>query len=349
MKSPQPTRILRITLGVVFGFTLLGLAEVTARIAGIQPTYQHDKLGQWRVTSGLEDQSFSEEQGGHYFRVSTNSDGFRTTVEPALPQGQLRVALMGDSTVFGWGVDNGESIAEVAQASLTHTGHSVQVINLGQPGYSTAFVGELFRETVAKYKPDLTIVFVPMHDYNLSLVSDLEFLQGSPTFHGAMRAWLIQHVSLYELLRRQLYPLASEAQLLPHQSSKEARVERVSAADRRTVLNQMRRIASKWGGDVSVGFLPFYADLQRGSGANQSRSGMASMHLIRRPGVESLKAWSGEHRRPMFDLRSCCALGAQDRTFPFDHSHLNVLGNQEVGLALAEAIREASGVVSPED
>ena len=45
MKSPQPTRILRITLGVVFGFTLLGLAEVTARIAGIQPTYQHDKLG----------------------------------------------------------------------------------------------------------------------------------------------------------------------------------------------------------------------------------------------------------------------------------------------------------------
>ena len=69
-------------------------------------------------------------------------------------------------------------------------GHDVHVLNLGQPGYSTAMVGDLFQDTVVAYEPDLTIVFIPMHDYNKSLVSDLEFLQGAQQFEGQSgRGW----------------------------------------------------------------------------------------------------------------------------------------------------------------
>ena len=209
-------------------------------------------------------------------------------------------------------------------------------------------VGGLFQDTVVAYEPDLTIVFIPMHDYNKSLVSDLEHLQGAQTVRGAIRAWLVQNVALYELLRRQLYPLALEPQLLPHEASKEDRVERVSIDERQTVLNHMREAASAWGGEVSVGLLPLYADLQRGSGAEQSASGLAAVHLTRRPGLDALVDWSDRHQRPVFDLRDCCARGGRDRTFPFDHSHLNALGSREVGMALAQAIA-SSGVVTQQD
>jgi len=326
-------------LGLVFAGALLGLAEIGARLMGVQPAYKHDGLGQWRVMPNLDDQEFTAAHDSHRFHVSTNADGFRTQAGRATLDGHTRIALLGDSTVFGWGVDEAESLAAVAQARLTEQGHrSVQVINFGQPGYSTAMMGSLFRETIAVYQPDLSIVFIPMHDYNLSLVSDLEFLQGTTTARGAIRSVLVQHVALYELIRRGLYPFANEAQLLPHQQGQEARVERVSQAEQFIVLNQMRRIAAEWGGEVSVGFLPFYADLQGSSGAAQHHSGAASIHLMRRPGVTALNTWSSENDRPMFDLRDCCAHGAADRTFPFDHTHLNALGNREVGWALADAI-----------
>jgi len=326
-------------LGLVFAGALLGLVEITARLIGVQPAYKHDALGQWRVTPNLDDHEFTAAHDSHHFRVSTNADGFRTLAARAAPDGHTRIALMGDSTVFGWGVDDPESLAAVTQTRLIDQGHNtVQVINFGQPGYSTAMMGSLFRETIAAYQPDLSIVFIPMHDYNRSLVSDLEFLQGTTTARGAIRSVLVQHLALYELIRRRLYPFANAAQLLPHQQGQEARVERVSQAEQYIVLNQMRRIAAEWGGEVSVGFLPFYADLQRGSGAAQSHSGAASIHLTRRPGVKALKTWSSEKDRPVFDLRDCCAHGAADRTFPFDHIHLNALGSREVGWALADAI-----------
>ena len=345
MRTNRPGNARKLTLGLIFAAALIGLAEVVVRLSGVRSTYQHDGLGQWRVTSDLQQQSFSESQGGHYFRVSTNPDGFRTHSGRERPDGQARIALMGDSTVFGWGVNDDESIAAVAEAELGRMGHDVQVLNLGQPGYSTAMVGGLFQDTVLAYEPDLTIVFIPMHDYNKSLVSDLEFLQGAQTIRGAVRTWMVQNIALYELLRRRLYPLALKPQLLPHEASQEDRVERVSIDERRTVLNQMREAAQAWGGEVSVGLLPLYADLQRGSGAEQSASGLAAVHLTKRPGLEALAAWSDRHQRPVFDLRNCCARGGKDRTFPFDHSHLNALGSREVGVALAEAIGTSAVVL----
>jgi lysophospholipase L1-like esterase len=281
----------------------------------------------------------------HNFRVTTNSDGFRTSVDKVAEPGRMRIALMGDSTVFGWGVENDEGIAEVAHSVLQDAGlSSIEVVNFGQPGYSTGMVSWLFNEAVAAYKPDLTIVFISMHDFNRTLMSDVERIHGAATVKATVRSVLVQHVTLYEVLRRQIYPLASHAQLLPHQSSNEARVERVSDAERTVILDGMRAQAAEWGGDVAVGFLPFYADLQRGSTSAQSHSGAASLHIRRRPGMDSLEAWSAAADRPVFDLRACCAGGASERTFPFDHGHLNALGNREVGQALAEAISQHLGL-----
>jgi lysophospholipase L1-like esterase len=267
----------------------------------------------------------------HKFQISTNADGFRITAPKTREDGQVRVALMGDSTVFGWGVEDDESIADVAEASLHEMGFAqVQVLNMGQPGYSTGMAGWLFEGVVADYQPDLTIVFISMHDFNLTLLSDVERVHGPKGISARIRSLLVRHVSLYELLRRKIYPMADRAQLLPDQKSAEARVERVSDAERDLVLDQMNALSSQWGGSVAVGFLPFFSDLSDG----------ASAHLGTRIGVDHAAAWSKRSGQPLYDLRRCCGPGAAERTFSFDHGHLNALGNREVGIALAADLNQ---------
>jgi lysophospholipase L1-like esterase len=276
------------------------------------------------VNANLTDHSMQGLQEPHRFRISTNAHGLRTSHPMEPSDGDYRVAIMGDSTVFGWGVEDNESIAAVAEDVLRAQGHpNIKVINAGQPGYSTGMVGWLFDQTVSAYKPDLTIVFVSMHDFNRTLISDVERHLGPQSMSARIRCGLVKHVALYEWLRRWLYPLAHEAQLLPDVRSREARVPRVSDPERRMVLERMTKAAQGWGGEVALGFLPFHRDLMA--------DGMASD----RPGLMDAQAWSGTQSANLYDLRTCCGPGADDRTFTFDRGHLNALGNAEVGHALA--------------
>ncbi|MEC8192267.1 MAG: SGNH/GDSL hydrolase family protein [Myxococcota bacterium] len=336
MGRTPPRRRTRFVLGIVFAAALLGLAEVGARLAGVTPAYKPNAMGQWRMTPNLQSHRMTGMREPHNFRISTNADGFRTAEAAAPSDARTRVVVMGDSTVFGWGVEDHEGIAETAQAALEESGTTtIEVLNFGQPGYSTGMAGWLFEEAVAAYQPDLTIVFVSMHDFNRSLLSDVERVHGARTWTASVRSLLVRHVALYEVLRRRLFPLADKAQLLPNEATAEARVARVSPTERARVLDRMQAVASEWGGAVSIGFLPFYADFGSNSSAQPPR-----------PGVADAEQWSAANQRPLFDLRACCSGPASERTFPFDHGHLNALGNREVGIALAEAI---SRHLSPQD
>ena len=81
---------------------------------------------------------------------------------------------------------------------------------------------------------------------------------------------------------------------------------------------------------MSAGFLPFFSDLSEGGAA----------HVGTRIGVEQATAWSDRGGHALYDLRRCCGPGAAERTFPFDHGHLNALGNREVGIALAADVHK---------
>lgn len=321
-------RLVRPLLGIVFAGALLGLAEVTARLQGVQPAYRPDSMGQWQMTPNLNAHQMTGMREPHDFTVTTNDHGLRTQAPVTAPAEQYRVAVMGDSTVFGWGVADNESIAETAQTHLATNGHpGIRVLNMGQPGYSTGMAGWLFEESVAAYKPDLTVVFVSMHDFNRTLISDVERVHGAASPTAAIRGFLVRNVALYEAMRRGLYPLADKAQLLPNEPTAERRVSRVSDDERAVVLARMRSVAGQWGGDVSMGFLPFYSDFSTHSNAAHTR-----------PGLQFAQQWSTANSRPLFDLRACCSGSPADRTFPFDHGHLNALGNREVGVALARSI-----------
>ena len=301
MGRTPPRRRTRFVLGIVFAAALLGLAEVGARLAGVTPAYKPNAMGQWRMTPNLQSHRMTGMREPHNFRISTNADGFRTAEAAAPSDARTRVVVMGDSTVFGWGVEDHEGIAETAQAALEESGTTtIEVLNFGQPGYSTGMAGWLFEEAVAAYQPDLTIVFVSMHDFNRSLLSDVERVHGARTW-TACRSLLVRRVALYEVLRRRLFPLADKAQLLP-EATAEARVARVSPTERARVLDRMQAVASEWVAPFRLDS-PFYADFGSNSSAQP------------RPGVADAEQWSATNQRPLFDLRACCpASGAPFRS-----------------------------------
>ena len=88
--------------------------------------------------------------------VKTNAEGFRDSDHPlARPAGvRHRVVTLGDSYMFGWGVDVDKGYVRVAAHNLPDW----EFINLGRPGYNAAQEVECFRVYGLKYKPDVVII-----------------------------------------------------------------------------------------------------------------------------------------------------------------------------------------------
>lgn len=311
----------RALLGVGVAILLLGLVELGLRVAGVTPAYQRDAIGQWRLAPNLEGAESRGPRDGHSFFVSTNDEGLRTAL-PRARSSARRVALLGDSVVFGWGVDDGETLADGAQRRL---GRGWEVMNAGQPGYSTVMAAWLYAEVVAAWQPDVVVIFIPQHDANQVLVSDLEYLTGGRSPLAALRVWLARESRLYEVVRRAVDPQATEPWLMPDAEATEPRVPRASDAERAIALATVRERLAAHGGRLAVGFLPSTADFG-------SRDGPAPD----RPGYAWARRWSGEQGVPFADLRACCPAADGRYVLPDDPGHYSPAGNAAVGAALAD-------------
>ena len=308
----------RALLGVVTAVVVLLGAEVGLGLSGVGTAYNVDDIGSWRFVANLRDSESRGPRDQHSFRVTTNGDGLRTSLAVARSPGTRRVAIMGDSTVFGWGVDDGGSVADGATAALPP---SIEVLNAGQPGYSSTMAAWLFDEVVAAYQPDVTVLFVPMHDTNLVLVSDREAMEGGGGGPAAgLRVFLARNSHIYALLRGWIFDGTDRPWLMPDQASGEPRVPRVSDAERTKALAGMAARAAGWAGTVWVGYLPFKPDIEGPGGE--------------RPTAAWANTWSAEHHAPVADLRGCC-VGQAGLVLADQPGHLTREGNAAAGRALA--------------
>lgn len=159
----------------------LGIAEIGLRVAGfgrvkfekkseiraewIQvPEHSwvehHPVLGwysQKNRTASLKSPQFPE------VAVHTNSSGFRGTREYSIlkPQGIKRVALLGDSFAFGFGVQDRETFA----VSLEEADRKLEVLNVGVPGYGMDQIYLSYREVAKKYNPDIVLIGIFPEDF----------------------------------------------------------------------------------------------------------------------------------------------------------------------------------------
>jgi hypothetical protein len=104
----------------------------------------------------------------------TNSFGMRNPeVKIAAEPGVYRVAVLGDSFTFGWGVEESECFVRKTEKLLndalgSHTTNpKVEMLNFGVPGYSTFQEVAQYDELVAQFKPNAVLIYFIENDFGL--------------------------------------------------------------------------------------------------------------------------------------------------------------------------------------
>jgi len=101
----------------------------------------------------------------HLMNVTTqiNSDGLRDKDYSVEKQGARRIAFLGDSLTFGWGVSEEHTFQHRMEEILSQKSPT-EIINFGHGNYNTEQEVNLFLEKGLKYRPDKVVVFYFIND-----------------------------------------------------------------------------------------------------------------------------------------------------------------------------------------
>ena len=119
--------LLKTTISLLITVVILGLLEFGASWKYKDDIYQGDTAFFWKLKPNLDIQVSSP---NHPFHLKTNSDGYRNT---ELGDKLEKWLFLGCSTTMGWGVEESEVYTSIIQEEFSN----IEVINGGQPGWST--------------------------------------------------------------------------------------------------------------------------------------------------------------------------------------------------------------------
>jgi lysophospholipase L1-like esterase len=126
--------------------------------------------------------------------LETNSHGFRGAEIPKeKPERVFRIAGLGDSVMFGWGVNQNECYLQVLERSLVgleRESGRFEVLNFAAPGYNTAMEVDVLEHVAMQFDPNLVILHVISNDVDVPL-----FMQKTQSLRT------LKHCFLWDLIR----------------------------------------------------------------------------------------------------------------------------------------------------
>ncbi|MCK5451183.1 MAG: SGNH/GDSL hydrolase family protein [Candidatus Omnitrophica bacterium] len=143
--------------------------------------------------------------------LTTNSDGFRGNKDFAKEKIQetKRIAFIGDSFTFGWGVEDEEAFAAILGNKLKTKSKDVEALNAAVYGYDIVQYSEMFNR-VLEYNPDIIFLgFCLENDFNItplkSGVDSKESIRVERTKISSRIRSFINNLHIVAMVRDRLY------------------------------------------------------------------------------------------------------------------------------------------------
>ena len=308
--SVLPVVLLAVLCEVALGWA--GLPEVP-----VGRHFEHNEI-YWAADPDLESASFAHREVDGAFEVSTNADGLRAPFHPeAKAEGVYRVLILGCSTTFGWGVQDEESYPAVVERILRERGvSSVEILNGGQPGY-TSFQGLWFYENVGRrYDADLVLFGFVVQDARRAAYSDRSqaLLQADARF---LKQKLLYRSRSYRALKEAIDRRRIASKERP--DGGDQGVYRVPPEDYVANIRALKAMVDEDGGGLFLFGFPL------------ERAGYTALHR------EILAAAAEELDVPILDAQENMDVESRERTlfFPKDRGHANAAGHALIGEWLA--------------
>ena len=137
-----------------------------------------------------------------WFEVIADEHGFRSTGVPPPPRPRRRIAFLGDSCTFGWGVDTPDTFVARLAARQRDAGADLEMLNAGYPGQSAIVGRYMLAEKVLPLRPDVVVLgFSANNAFRLSVASDAERFRFLVARRLLLRSRLLYEVAV-RLARR---------------------------------------------------------------------------------------------------------------------------------------------------
>lgn len=167
-------KLLRLGTFVLFQLILaLGLLEVVARVADPFGISYYPETARYLETMIIEEPIGYRNQPNlrgrfHGATYSINSQGLRNEEVAEVKQpNEYRFLMLGDSVVFGLGVEDDETIPCVVERLANQnaaSGKQIRVINMGVPSYNTEQERIQFLSLGMSLKPDAVVLLNSIND-----------------------------------------------------------------------------------------------------------------------------------------------------------------------------------------
>ena len=248
----------------------------------------------WTARPGLDEHLV--EFGATPFHVSTNEHGLRTTLSTERSSTE-RWATFGDSTVFGWGLSPEETPAGVFERLVP----DIEVLNAGQPGYSSEQSRRLAELVVPMYRPDRVVWFQSWHDVRPAQ-PDRDALPDQRLLMQRLLGWS----SAWQHATR---PASRDNPLFAFKAMDAAQGERVPRPHRQDNLERLAAVCASNGAELVLVLMP--------------DEGLGNARL-----ASELAAFSMDHGLVFIDMTKTPPPAPRDRiTLPRDPTHLSAMGN----------------------